>query len=338
MAERIITGYKRLFEVRLLHHYWLDDGATIFDTLPEIRKNKLLLTYDCRSFFEVNPTSTTSNRIKALRGVFKKTSLGFLVAVPKSVLIPDDEFFSFVLTIKKGSFFNYTALTLLDRNIVERYYQPEDTLYRYKENVAVFSNLTGSSRGIHPNKSLFLSQDIPASSATDRVEFLNVSAGALVQLTSSQPGATKQQISAVASGLPVFVNQNDSPAIVPPIGLTGVPEKGILLSSEIPDNVFGLIKIAANNPVNSDFNCTSSGVAKESTPIFQIRFKNRSAIWRYLNKNTGATVSESAAPLPLTFSGNAGVKRKPGESFIKVKFENDDPAKRIEKIYTEIFD
>jgi len=33
MAERIINGYKRLFEARLLHHYWLDEGATLFDLI-----------------------------------------------------------------------------------------------------------------------------------------------------------------------------------------------------------------------------------------------------------------------------------------------------------------
>ena len=31
MVERTRTAYRRLFEVRVLHHYWLDDGATTFD-------------------------------------------------------------------------------------------------------------------------------------------------------------------------------------------------------------------------------------------------------------------------------------------------------------------
>jgi hypothetical protein len=122
------------------------------------------------------------------------------------------------------------------------------------------------------------------------------------------------------------------------LGLTGTPERGILLTNEIPDNVFGLIQIAATNPGNTDFNCTNAGLAKETGPVFQIRFKNRSAVWKYLNKNTGVPVSESSAPLPLTCTGNAGIKRKPGDSMVKVKFENNDPTKRIEKIYTEIFE
>ena len=338
MAERIVTGYKRLFEVRLLHHYWLDEGSTLFDTLSENRRNQLLMTYDCRSFLEVNPTSTTCNAIKAFKGVFKQTSLGFIVAVPRSMIIPGDEIFSFTISISDPSFYKYTAFTLQERKIMELYYKPEDTTYRYKENVPVFSNLTGVSHGVNPNRSLFLSTAIPVPSPGDKAEYLNIASGALVQLTGSQPGAASQQISGVASNAPVFMHQNDSPIIVPPAGMTGTPERGILLTPEIPDNVFGLIRIAATHPGNSDFSCISGGIAKETAPVFQIRFKNRSAYWRYLNKNSGVQVSESPTPLPFTAWGNAGIKRKPGESGVKVKFENDDPTRRIEKIYTEIFD
>jgi hypothetical protein len=338
MADRIVIGYKRLFDVRLLHHYWLDEGSAIYDTLPESKKTKLLLTYDAHTFLEINPTPITSDKIKALKGVFKQTSPGFLVAVPKSKIIPDHEVFSFVITIKNPAFFSYTALTLMNRNIIELYDAVGDKILRYKENIPVFSNLTGASRGANPNKSLFLSKEIPPIAPTDQAEFLNISAGALVQLTSSQPGATTQQINALASKMPVFVHQNDAPVIVPPAGLTGVPFRGILLSEEIPDNVFGVINIVAKNPGNPDFSCTNAGIAKETAPVFQLRFKNRSAYWKYLNKNTGAPVSESSTPLPFTGSGNAGTKRKPGDSFVKVKFENNDPTKRIEKIYAEIFE
>ena len=32
--EVLRIGYTRLFEVRVLHHFWLDDGATVFDATP----------------------------------------------------------------------------------------------------------------------------------------------------------------------------------------------------------------------------------------------------------------------------------------------------------------
>jgi hypothetical protein len=339
MAERIRTGYKRLFEVRLLHHYWLDSGATNFDALPETQRNKLLLTFDCGKFISIQPDQSTENKIKALNGVCKNTAIGLVVAVPETTKIADDETFTFILTIIDPAFYNYTALTFISHKIVELYYPAKEKILRFKENVPVFSNLTGMHRTLNSEKQLFLSKEIPAAAANDKVEFLNITAGALVQLSSDQPGATIQQINATALNMPVFVNQNDTPAIIPPAGLTGTPEKGIQLTPEIPDQVFGLISISAVNPSDPDFSCTAAGHAKASFPVFQLRFKNRSAFWKYLNKNTGAEVSESSTPLPFTASGNAGAnKRKPSLSAVKVQYQNNDPTNRILKIYTEIFE
>jgi len=339
MAERIKFGYKRLFEVRLLHHYWLDFGSANFDSLPESRKTKLLLTYDSRKFLLVQPTTSTQNKLKAFRAIFRNTPLGFLVAVPAETLIPDDEGFSFVLTITDSDFYKYTSLTFTRHQISELYYPAMDRILRFKENIPVFTNLSGVSRVLNGEKSLFLSKEIPAPAVTDKVEFLNISTGALVQLTSDQPGGTSQQINASATAMPVFMNQNDTPVLVPPAGLTGTPGKGIQLTNEIPDNVFGMIHIATTNPADTDFSCTTAELPKTDYPVFQIRFRNRSAFWKYINKNTGSAVSESNTVLPLTASGNAGVnKRKPSEPAIKVQFESNDPSKRIEKIYTEIFE
>lgn len=338
MSELIVNGYKRLFEVRLLHHYWLDEGATTFDDLTESKRNKLLLAYDSRPFIDVNPTATTAADLKAFRAVFKNTSLGFVVAVPKTTVIPDSSVFSFIITITDPAFYHYTALTFVKHNIYELYHAPVDKILRFKENVPVFSNLTGVSRTLNAVKALFLSAEIPASAPTDKVEYFNIAGGSLVQLTSDQPGAASLIIDATATDKPVYVNQNDTPLLVPPAGLAGAPPKGIQLSSEIPDQVFGLIHISAVKPGDSDYSCTTAQKAKENCPVFQIRFKNRSAFWKYFAKNSGTFISETAAALPLTYKGNAGVKKKPGESGIKVKYQNDDPTQKIEKIFTEIFE
>ena len=339
MAERIRNGYKRLFEVRLLHHYWLDSGATNFDALPETQRNKLLLTYDCRKYISIQPDQTTENKIKALNGVCKNTAIGVVVAVPETATIADDEVFNFILTITDPAFFNYTSLTFISHKIVELSYPPKDKILRFKEDIPVFTNLTGVPRVLNGEKQLFLSKEIPAAAASDKVDFLNITAGALVQLSSDQPGAAIQQINASAMGMPLFVHQKDTPALIPPAGLSGTPENGILLTPEIPDNVFGLIHITAKNPTDPDYSCTTSGHVKASFPVFQLRFKNRSAFWKYLNKNTSAELSESSTPLPFTASGNAGAnKRKPSLSAVKVQYQNNDPTNRILKIYTEIFE
>jgi hypothetical protein len=338
MAEQISSGYNRLFEVRILHHYWLDEGAVVFDSLDETTRNKKLLNYNISGFIALKPTPRTTDLMRNFRAVAKQTGIGLVVALPSDMIIPDDSVFTFTIEITDHTFSSYTALTLLSRKIYECYSPGDDRIYRYKENLPVFSNLTGVPRGVGVGRQLFLSKEIPAPSATDKVEYLVISGNALLQLTGSQPGATTQQLSANAQSAPVYYHQNDAPVIVPPTGLTGAPERGIELSNEIPDNTFGIINIAAVKPGDPEYSCIEGGLAKENHPVFQIRFRNRSLTWAYLNKNNGNPVSESASPLPLTFSGNAGTKQKPSSGVIKADHEDNNPANRIERIFTEIFE
>lgn len=338
MAEQISTGYNRLFEVRILHHYWLDDGAIVFDSLDETGRNKKLLNYNISGFIAMKPTPRTADLMRSIRAVAKQTGIGLVIAVPAEMVIPDDSVFMFTIEITDTAFFSYTALTLLSRKIHECYSPGDDKIHRYKENVPDFSNLTGVARGVGPDRQLFISREIPAPTSTDKVEYLVISGNALLQLTGSQPGATTQQLSPNAQSAPVYYHQNDAPLIVPPTGLTGSPERGIELSSEIPDNTFGIINIAAVKPGDPEYSCIAGGLAKENHPVFQIRFRNRSLTWTYLNKNNGNPISESASPLPLTFSGNAGTKQKPSSGVIKADHEDNNPANRIERIFTEIFE
>lgn len=338
MAETISTGYRRLFEVRILHHYWLDEGATVFDSFPEDIRNTKLLRYNISSVLSVNPTPGTIYLLKTLKAVTKQTGTGFVVGVPEEMPVPDILVFTFTIEIQDPAFFSYTALTLQDRKISECYSPGDNKIYRYKENVPVFSNLTGVPRGNGPSKQLFLSKEFQAITAEDKVECLVISGNTLLQLTGDQPGAATNQLNASAQSSPVYYHQNDVPLIVPPPGLAGAPERGIELTSEIPDNVFGIISIAAVKPGDPDYSCTTGGLARVNHPVFQIRFRNRSLTWAYFNKNNGNPVSESATPLPLSFSGNAGTKQKPSSGVIKATHEGNNPANRIERIFTEIFE
>ena len=335
MAERITKGYKRLFEIHLLHHYWLDEGDKVFDQIaPAGKKDKRLLAYDRRSFLTVAPTAAAAKTLTGLGAVYKDTALGCIVAVPESAVVPVDAMFELVVTVQSAAFFNYTALTLRPQKIYKLYHRPEDKTYRYKENVPVLSNLTGAARGTGVNKALFLSKEFPALAADDPVESLVLADNALMQLTSDQPGAGTQQLNAQATNLPVFVHQGDVPAIAPPTGLVGAPARGILLSDDTPDNVFALIRLAALRPNDEDFSFVDNGGhAKTANPVFQIRFKNRSTIWQYLNKNTGAVDSTELKPLPLTHFGNAGTKQKPSEGLVKAVKNGS----QITQLVSEIF-
>ncbi len=349
MAEQIVNGYKRLFEVRLLHHYWLDEGPTMFDAIPDpAKKDRRLLTYDVRSFLSVVPTTATEQRLKGLRCVFKATALGFVVAVPALAEIPDDTLFEFVLTVQNSDFFNYTALTLRPQKIYELYHQPEDKTYRYKENVPVFYNLYGTRRG---TDDLYLSNEFGLLSGSDQVEAFilldpDLSISTLWQLTSDQPGETTQQIGAAATkaeALPVFYHQGDAPVLPVPAGLAGVPARGIELTNDIPEAVFGLIRIAAVHPTKPVFSCTTAQLAKAKAPVFQIRFKNRSTIWKYYDKRVSPTenpdnaLSIEANPLPLTFFGNPSPSQKQKPSTGLVKPADPSALPKVTGLVSEIF-
>ncbi|GFO54798.1 hypothetical protein GMSM_18050 [Geomonas sp. Red276] len=332
--ETVTNSYRRLFEVRLMHHYWLDDGATIFDLIADQdRRTGRLLTYDVRRLLAMAPTASTAAAIAGFGGVCKETGLGMVVAVPPGASIPADTTLEFAVTVRDSDFFNYTALTLRPRRIYEIFYQPEKKVYRYKENVPLLSNLTGAFRNLGA-KTLFLSQEFPPLAAGDPVESLVASLPALEQLTSDQPGAAVRQIAPDVSAVPVFLNQADIPAIVPPPGLTGAPPQGVLLGDELPDDLFALVRLTAVRTGDQDFSFVdNAGHPKADHPVFEVRLKNRSTTWKYLNKNTGAVISQSAAPLPLTFFGNAGTGRKPSAGVVKPAFS----ANRITDLVSEIF-
>jgi hypothetical protein len=334
--ERRINGYQRLFEVRLLHHYWLDGGETIFDLIAASEtKERRLLNYDMRNFLAVAPTASSAATIAGFGGVFKEMGLGFVVGVPADAAIPADTTLDYVVTVTDSAFFNYTTLTLVPNKITDIFYQPEKRVYRYKDNVPLLSNLTGGARTLDGGKVLFLSQDYPSLAATDPIESLIVSGPSLLQLTSDQPGATTRQLAADATTVPVFVNQSDVPAIASPPGMTGAPARGIRLDEEdFPDDIFALIRLTAERPTDQDFSyIDNAGHPKAVHPVYQVRFKNRSTTWRYIHKATGLLDSQIPAPLPLTFFGNGGNRPKPSQGCVKPQIA----ANKIMDLVSEIF-
>lgn len=335
MAERRIQAYQRLFEVRVLHHYWLDEGASVFDQLPAATQQKRLLAYDRRPFLDVLPTAATAKAIQGLQGVYKDTALGWLIAVPRAARIPADAVFEFVLTVRQAEFFDYTALTLPGRRIYGFYHPPTRKTFRYQENAPLLSNLTGVARGTGPAKALFLSREYPALTATDSVEALVLSGAALLQLTGDQPGAATRQLSAQASAMPVFLHQGDVPVIVPPPDLTGTPPaRGIGLPDEVAGPVFALVQIAAVHPTDADFSCTAGDQAKPDPPVFQVRLKNRSSVWRYFNKANPGLPPADAGLFPITWFGNAGPRQKPTAGNVKA----DKTGTQITKLVSEIYE
>lgn len=335
MAELVTNSIRRLFEVRLLHHYWLDEGATVFDEIAEPAKQQVrLLGYDARALFTVRPTPSTARAIAGFGGVFRSTSLGLIVGAPAGSAIAPDTKLSFVVAPRDGQVLDYTALTLRRQRIYEAF-DPTDNApgrqtYQYKENVPLLSNLTGARRGAD----LYLSRDYPPRAGGDPVEALVQAGGALHQLTSDEPGAATQLIATAATDMPVFVNQADPPPIVAPAGVVGAPARGVLLTDDVADDVFALISLTAVRADDTAFSFVDgAGAPKATPPVYQVRFKSRSTYWTYRDKQTGAVKSTEPNPLPLTFFGKFGSLQKPSRGGIKVELSGS----RVTRIVSEIY-
>ena len=334
MAEKITKNYHRLFDIQVLHHYWLDEGPTLFDKLAAEQQNNRLLEYDMRSFFRFAPLPSTQTALRSYRCIFRETAFGGLVAAPAGVTLPDDQVFEFALSVNSGQFFDYTSLTFRRQQIYNLVSTVDGRMVRYKENVPVLSSLTGVTRGAGGDLKLFLSQETPALAADFLVESLATAGGSLVQFTSDGPGAATQNIGTPASGIPVFVHQGDAPVIVPPAGVTGSPARGVRLSADLADDVFAVIRLIAVRGDNGAFSFVDAAGAPLATPpIYQIRFKNRMTFWAYHDQRTGALDSVEPIALPLTFFGNAGTKQKPSQGHVKA----DLVGSRVARLVSEIF-
>ncbi len=314
MAEIVRTGYRRLFEVRVLHHYYLDDGFQDFTALNDAEQERRLLSgYDVRQFLSFTPTASTEGMLKGLDLTFRTTPAGFLVAAPDDISIPSNLRVEVIVEVQHPDFLQYTALTLPSRKIVE--IQEGGQVYRFKERVPVFSNSTGTKRNLGGSilPQLYLSAEIPNldAAAAYPAEALVLDGSALYQAihdtATGIPAGDRHLIDANKDMRPVYVHQDDAPPITPPGGLVGAPARGIELTPELPDNIFALIRIDAM-PADTDFQVLSGGMPKTPPPVFEIHFKNRSTFWRYFDQpNNQFQVDTSVAqPLPLTIYGQPG--------------------------------
>lgn len=334
MAERNVNKYVRLFELRLLHHYWLDEGSHVFDTLSDTVKKQRLLEYDVERFLTIAPTASTAKALKQFKCLYKSTSLGCFVSAPQDAVLPLNLKFEFVVSVKNPMFLNYTALTLAPQKIYEIFNSADNKIYRYKENVAVFSNLTGTTRGTGVNKTLYLSKEFTTLAAQDKVESLYKNGSALMQLNSDQPDANPLQLNANIVNSPVFAHQVDIPVLTPPAGLSGVPARGIGLTSDINDDIFALIQLTAVNNLDTDFSFVDgAGLPKTSCPTYQVRLKSHATTRKYIKKQTGLVDAVEPNSTPLTFYGNAGIKQKPENTPPKIEMSGS----KVTRIVSEIF-
>lgn len=354
MVELLRIGYTRLFEVRVLHHYWLDEGRTLFDQIADqATKTERLLGYDVRRLLSFRPSAASAATISGLRGAFRTTGLGFLVAVPDDAKVPLDATFEFFVAVVAPDYSSYTAQPLARPGITAATIpalspQPivsvadpvPDPLtgtrrtLRYKANVPVLSNLTGVARGTGALTRLYLSRGYPTSTADDALEALVEVGSTVRQRVGDPPNAALTEVGST-SDLPVFVHQGDVPPTTPPTGSVGAPAFGIELAGDTPPDVATVIRLTPRRPNPSPFNFADP----DGTPrprVFEVHVQNRRTTWRYRSKRDGTLTSTEADPLPLTYFGNAGTKQKPSGAAIGAELDTQDPP-RITRLVSDIY-
>lgn len=110
--------YRPLFDVKLLHHYFLDEGGEIYgDTLDAANMEKNLSAYRLSNFMSVQPTENTVTALRNLRSRFILSNHGFQVVTSSEgdepfIPFSDNSKFDFILKITDQYFENYTNITI----------------------------------------------------------------------------------------------------------------------------------------------------------------------------------------------------------------------------------
>ena len=95
MRSRII--YKSLFEIKLLHHYFLDKGEEIWDAMAPEDRDLMEEKYDIRDILEITPTPDCNTILNSHNCIFKQTSSGIRLGIKaKPVDTASQEFIPFI--------------------------------------------------------------------------------------------------------------------------------------------------------------------------------------------------------------------------------------------------
>ena len=122
MSQNLL--YKSLFEVNILHHFFLNKGEQAYDTMNQEDKDNIEAKYDVRDIFDITPTLDSTKALISHSCIFKRTSKGILVGIMAKpnqlnpgkfnsfIPLADHLTFRFLVRLKDLNFMNYTALSL----------------------------------------------------------------------------------------------------------------------------------------------------------------------------------------------------------------------------------
>ena len=347
-------SYKTLFEVRLLHHFFLDRASDLFDNMDLAGKSRALKGYDVREFINIEPTAACAKVLRKYHFIYKNTPLGLIVGTRANFTggkyfpaLGLDDTLQFTFKVSFGDIFfsNYTALPLLQTKDAVYFFQNISTAspkkFPYLAQFAPIDTGDTYSAGellgnaaTNPTK-LFMANKltVAAPPGADWTEDALVVGKPLQYVTRNDllpvyADAIRYNTGETGLNLSVKITNRQGEVINPPfetatqdgksvalVDIHLLPEDFYTIELKDPgkpytktfsfhrllqtDDLDGLINISVKSN-DSTFDLTAGdGSLKE--PVFELRFKNRSTIWRYLGeKFTNAPVS---GPHPLTKKG-----------------------------------
>lgn len=112
--------FKILFEINILHHFFLNKGLRHFEGMKDDDKLRQLANYDVHNFLHIKPTLSCQSKLSGYKLLFKKTFTGFIIGTPTengddtkpfSDFVEKDQF-SFEVRINDSYILNYSNLSL----------------------------------------------------------------------------------------------------------------------------------------------------------------------------------------------------------------------------------
>ncbi len=309
-GDFIHVKYPVLFQLKVMHHYYLDVGKKLFDNLDGLKKIRLLAEYDVRKILQIQPTPSTQRLLDGHNLLFKPHGLGFavicqadgngIVGLGKKPRVGQN--LRFWVKIIDPYFMQYSAGFLKSEQVriekatdgtsPDRFFKK---VYHLKNDAAGLSfSLAAIPADYEPAKNYPPESIVKHDANTDGNPEFYVAQRAVGTNTAPQVSTNLDWLK-----LEQITPQNSNVRYVSQTDLTEVE-----LGTDIPQDCFALIEIEANAGAGPAH--LYDGAENLNAPTFEVRFKNRLTWWRHSlppwveGSLTSITQTEI---LPLTLRG-----------------------------------
>lgn len=347
--------YKTLFEVKLLHHYFLNKAGDLFDNMSDADKSIALKGYDVRDFISIEPTAECARVLNRYHLIYKNTPSGLIVGTRATqnagksfpaFAVEDGLRFTFKVYFDDIFFSNYTALPLSKNRSAMYYFQNRKTNSPKKfphltQFAAAFTGGETYSSGeilsdnaAAPTK-LFIAKKI-SNNAPPHADWINddLVAGKPLQYATRKDllpvytDSIRYNTNETNLTLAVSIKNRSGDTITPKFETVTENDKSVALVDIhfLPEDFYTIKLEDAGKPYSKEFSFYRlsapsnadalidiivksddaaynmlAGDGSLLEPVYELRFKNRSTVWRYLGEKF--TNLPTSGPHPLTKKG-----------------------------------